>query len=59
MEYDPFINSQLESHNYLEGVVQCKFGHVTFNFSTNEPRELHRVDVKVGTQALDFRTRRG
>jgi len=29
MEYDPFIKSQLASRNELEGLMWCKFGHVT------------------------------
>ena len=29
-EYDSFIKSQLESRNQLQGLMQCKFGHVAF-----------------------------
>ena len=29
VEYDPFITRQLATHNYLLGLVWCKFGHVT------------------------------
>ena len=29
MEFNPFIKSQLASHNQLGGVMWCKFGHVT------------------------------
>ena len=29
VEYDPFIKSQLASGNLLEGLMRCKFGHLT------------------------------
>ena len=29
VDYDPFIKSQLASHNQFQGLTWCKFGHVT------------------------------
>ena len=29
VEFEPFIKSQLASSSQLQGVVWCKFGHVT------------------------------
>ena len=29
VDYDPFINSQPALRNYLQGLMWCKFGHVT------------------------------
>ena len=42
--YEPFIKSQRVSRNYLEDLVWCKCGHVTFNNRTDETFKLHRVE---------------
>ena len=45
---DPFIESQLASHNSLYGFMGCKFGHEVVTSPSesmgNETRVLHRVD---------------
>ena len=34
VEYDPFSNSHPATHNALEGLVWCEFGHVTVEIGT-------------------------
>ena len=39
VEYDPFIKSQLASRNQIEGLMRCKFGHVTSRmWAQRDPR---------------------
>ena len=40
MEYNPFIESKLASHNELSGLMWCKFSHVPRGF----PRENKNTD---------------
>ena len=44
VEYDPFIKSQLASHNYLYGLMRLQFDHVTLHICLIETRVLDRVD---------------